>query len=128
MHPGRLVVVTGVVVTGTALLLPFATLPVIGTVDGVDGDGWPVMLPIAVTAMMALLGDRTVGHRARSGIPALVAACGALLFASAKAADAMAAVREAGEGASLGVGSWVMLAGTLIVIAGEVATMAVPPR
>jgi hypothetical protein len=58
----------------------------------------------------------------------LVAACGALVFGSAKAADAVAAVREAGEGASLGAGSWVMLAGTVVVIVGEVVAMVVPPR
>jgi hypothetical protein len=128
MHPGRLVLLGGVVVAGMAVLLPFATLPVIGTVDGVDGDAWPVLIPIAVAAAASLVGDRTLGHRARSGIPVLVAACGALVFASAKAADAVAAVREAGEGASLGAGSWVMLAGTLVVVVGEVVAMVVPPR
>lgn len=128
MHPARLVVLAGVLVTGLAVLLPFASLPVVGTLDGVDADGWPVLIPVAPVMLAALVGDRTLGHRARSGIPALIAACVALVFAAAKAADAVGAVRDAGEGASLGVGPWVMLAGTLILVAGEVLAMALPPR
>lgn len=128
MHPGRLVVAAGIVLSGLAVLLPFATFPVIGTVDGVDADAWPVLLPLAPVLLFSLAGDRTLGHRARSGIPSLIAACVAAVFASAKLADAIGAVRNAGEGAALGAGPWVMLAGTVIALAGETLAMVIPPR
>ncbi len=128
MHPGRLVVTAGVVVAGLAVLFPFVDLPVIGTVDGVDGDAWPALIPLAAVLLPALLGDRSLGHRARSGVPSLVACCTAAVFASAKLADSVGAVRDAGEGASLGAGPWVMLVGTLVAIVGEVLAMTIPPR
>jgi hypothetical protein len=128
MHPGRLVVAAGIVLSGLAVLLPFATFPVIGTVDGVEADAWPVLLPLALVLVFALAGDRTLGHRARSGIPSLITACVAGVFASAKVADAIGAVQDAGEGATLGAGPWVMLAGTVIAIVGEVLAMVIPPR
>lgn len=128
MHPARLVVTAGVALSGLAVLLPFATLPVVGTIDGVDADAWPVLIPLAPVLLLSLVGDRTLGHRARSGIPALVSACAAAVFASAKLADAVGAVRDAGEGASVRAGPWVMLAATIVVIVGELLAMTLPPR
>lgn len=128
MHPARPVVAVGTALAALSLLLPLATFPVIGPVDGIDGDAWPVLLPLAPVLAGALLGDRALGHRAGVGIPMLVAACLAIVFAAAKAADASRAVSRVGEGAAVGFGAWAVLVCTGVVAAGEVLALVKPPR
>ena len=128
MHPGRLVVVAGSVTAAVALLFPFVSFPVIGPVDGFDGDAWPAVALLAPAMAAAVLGDRRVAHRIPVGIPMLLLCAGAVVFAAAKAADAVSAVRAAGGDAALGVGPWVLLIGTVAAAIGEVLALLLPPR
>lgn len=118
MHRSRLVTLAGVAITGLALFLPQARFPVIGPVDGFDGAAWPVMLPLAPLALIALLGDRPEGYRTPVAALAVLLSCGALVFAVAKALDAVAAAAAVAGGA-VRAGPWLVLAGTTLVLLGS---------
>ena len=118
MHYSRLVSLSGVLITGLALFLPQARFPVVGPVDGFDGDAWPVMLPLALVALLALLGDRREGHGVAVGVLAVVLCCAALVFGVAKAVDAVAAA-GAVEGGAVRAGPWVVLAGSVLALLGS---------
>ena len=118
MHHSRLVTLAGVAVAGLALFLPQARFPVIGPVDGFDGAAWPVMLPLAPLALLAVLGDRPEGHRLPVALLAVLLSCAALVFAVAKAVDAVAAA-GAVVGAAVRAGPWMVLAGAALALAGS---------
>ena len=118
MHRSRLLTLAGVAVTGLALFLPQARFPVVGTVDGFDGAAWPVMLPLAPLVLLALLGDRPEGYRIPVAVLALLLSCAALVFAAAKAIDAVVAA-GAVEGGAWRAGPWVVLAGCALAVAGS---------
>jgi hypothetical protein len=118
VHYSRLVSLSGVLTTGLALFLPQARFPVVGPVDGFDGDAWPVMLPLALVALLAVVGDRREGHGVAAGIPAVVLCCAALVFGVAKAVDAAAAA-GAVEGGAVRAGPWVVLTGTAVALLGS---------
>lgn len=116
MHPFRLVVLGGTGFAVLAMLLPFASFPVVGTVDGVTADAWPALLPLLVAALIALTGRSSQGLDAIAGVTAVTAGALALLFSLVKMTDAILAVRDT-AGASLGPGGWVLSAATLVVTA-----------
>ncbi len=118
MHRARIVILAGVVTAGLALFLAQATFPVLGPVDGFAGDAWPVMLPLAPVAVLALMGDRAEGHRPVTGSVGLVLSCSALAFAVAKVIDALQAARLV-EGAAVGAGPWVVAAGAALAVLGS---------
>lgn len=118
MHRSRLVTLAGVALAGLALFLPQARFPVVGPVDGFDGAAWPVMLPLAPLALFALLGDRPEGYRLPVAVMAILLSCAALVFAVAKALDAVAAV-AAVEGGAVRAGPWVVLAGVALALLGS---------
>jgi len=128
IHPARLMVAAGTLLAGLSLLLTFASFPVIGPIDGIDGDAWPAVLPLLPVFALSVFGDRTLGHRPQVGVPALALACAAVVFAAAKAADASRAVGAAGEGAAVGLGTWALLLSCGVVAAGEVVALLLPPR
>jgi hypothetical protein len=112
------VTLAGVALGGLALFLPQAHLPILGPVNGFNGAAWPVMIPLAPLALFALLGDRPEGYRLPVSVLAVICSCGALVFAIAKAMDARAAA-GAVEGGSVQAGPWVVLAGTVLALAGS---------
>ena len=118
MHRSRLVTLAGVALAGLALFLPQVHLPVLGPVDGFDGAAWPVMLPLAPLALFALLGDRPEGYRLPVAVLAVLLSCSAVVFAVAKAVDAVAAA-GAVEGGAVRAGPWVVLAGTALALLGS---------
>lgn len=118
MHYSRIISVAGALVAGLALFLPQARFPVIGPVDGFDGAAWPVILPLALVGLLALLGDRREGHGVAVAIAAVLLCCAALVFAVAKAVDAVAAA-GAVEGGAVRAGPWVVLAGTVLALLGS---------
>jgi len=118
VHRSRLVTLAGVALTGLALFLPQVRFPVIGPVDGFDGAAWPVMLPLALLALCALVGDRPEGYRVPVAVLGVLLSSAAVAFAAAKACDAAAAV-AAVEGGAGRVGPWMVLAGTALVLLGS---------
>ena len=118
MHYSRLVSLSGALITALALFLPQVRFPVIGPVDGFDGDAWPVILPLALVALLALVGDRREGHGVAVGVLAVVLCCAALVFGVAKAVDAAAAA-GAVEGGAVRAGPWVVLAGSALALLGS---------
>jgi hypothetical protein len=128
VHAGRLAVLAGLGFAGIALFLPFASFPIVGPVDGIEGDAWPVLIPLLPIAVRVAVGNRSFGYRPPSGVAMLGLSGAAIVFAAAKVADASAAVSAAGEGASVGGGAWVLLAATIVVAGGHVVAMLLPPR
>lgn len=118
MHRSRIVILAGVVLAGLALLLPQARFPTLGFVDGFAADTWPVMLPLAPVALLAVIGDRAEGHRPPVAAAGLLLSCAALVFAVAKVIDAVLAVRPM-EGAAVGAGTWVVAAGAALAVLGS---------
>lgn len=118
MHHSRLISLAGVLIAGLALFLPQARFPVVGPVDGFDGDAWPVMVPLVMVALLAVLGERRAGHGVAAGILAVVLCCAALVFGVAKAVDAAAAA-GAVEGGAVRAGPWVVLAGSALALLGS---------
>ncbi len=118
MHYSRLISLAGALVAGLALFLPQARFPVVGPVDGFDGAAWPVILPLALVGMLAFLGDRREGHGVAVAVVAVLLSCTALVFAVAKAVDAVAAA-GAVEGGAVRAGPWVVLAGSVLALTGS---------
>ncbi|NNF65616.1 MAG: hypothetical protein HKN07_15340 [Acidimicrobiia bacterium] len=124
MHPARWTVVGGFVTCAISLALGFVTLPLTGTISGLSGDGWPILLILAIPLALAVLGDRTEGLGPIASTAA-IALCGvAVVFAVAKFVDARLAVDAAGSSgaASIGPGIWLMLTGAVIALMGSVAS------
>ena len=59
LHPQRLAVAIAAAVGGIATFLPWATVPIMGTVDGTVGDGWITLGLFAGVVAAALLGQRS---------------------------------------------------------------------
>lgn len=123
MHPWRIVTLVGAAFAVLSLPFPFATLPTLGAIDGIDAAAWPALLPLAPLVLAAVIGDRRRGLRSLGVIAALLAAAAAVLYAALKLTDAVLAVRSA-SGASLGSGGFVLLGGALLCLGGA-ATAAV---
>lgn len=119
MHPFRPMVLGGVGFSIVATLLPFASFPVAGTLDGLAADAWPALVLLAPVAAFTFLGPQQLGWSTGVGITAVVLAAGSFVLASAKVADASRAVGDV-AGASLGPGSWVLAASTLVTLLGTV--------
>ena len=108
-----------------SMLLPFASFPVIGSVDGLSADAWPALLPLIPVVMIVLNGRWDLNLKPVPGIAA-VALCGlSLVFSLVKVADAVVAVR-ATTGATLGAGPWVSVAAVMVATTG--AAFGTSPR
>jgi len=121
MHPWRIVTLAGSAITALALLLPLASFPVIGPVDGFDGQAWPVFIPLGLVLLMVVLGPWSEGLPTVLGSTAVILAASAVVFAAVKFADAVVAARDGGG--SIGTGSWLVLAGTVTVAIGCVISL-----
>jgi hypothetical protein len=122
MHVSRPVVLTGTLFAVIALALPFASFPVIGAVDGIRADAWPVAAVLAPAALLAALGDWSRGSGPLAGGVALVGACAGLVFSIVKIADAVVSVRGI-AGASVGPGGGVLALGTATVVTGSILAL-----
>jgi hypothetical protein len=120
MHPFRLIVIGGTGFGVLAMLLPFASFPVVGAVDGISADAWPTLLPLMVVLIISLTGRWNEGLGAVAGVAAVLAAGSSLLFSVVKVTDAVTAVRDT-AGASLGPGPLVLLAAVVVVLGGAAA-------
>jgi hypothetical protein len=114
-------VLAGSGLAGAALFLTQVRFPVVGSVNGIDGDAWPVLIPLAPLLLLTLFGDRVEGYRPAAGLLGILFACAAVVFAAIKTADAVLAARSAGG--SVGAGPWLVLAATAVVVVGTVLGM-----
>lgn len=124
MHPARWIVVGGFIACAVSLTLGFVTLPLTGTISGISGGGWPILLMLAIPFALATVGDRTEGLGPFASTAA-IALCGVgVVFAVAKFVDARLAVDTASASgtASIGPGIWLMLAGAVVALIGSVAS------
>lgn len=117
MHPYRLIVLTGVGFGVLSMLLPFASLPVRGPVDGLSADAWPALIALTPVVFIALNNRWDDGLESISAITAVGCAGMALVFAVVKVADAVVAVRDT-AGATLGPGGWILVASCVAAVAG----------
>lgn len=117
MHPFRPIVLAGVGFAAISMLLPFASLPVIGAVDGLSADAWPALLPLIPVVLLALTGGWKLGLEPAPGVTA-VALCGlSLVFSLVKVADSVVAVRGT-PGATLGPGAWILASAVMVATGG----------
>ena len=121
MHPWRIIALSGSGIGALALLLPFATFPVIGPVDGFDGDAWPVLILLGPIVAAALIGPWREGLPPVLGLPAILLGAAAIVFSSVKLSDAVLAARSV-DG-SVGAGAWLLLVATVLVGAGAVGSL-----
>ena len=120
MHPARITVLGGTGFAVISMLLPFASFPIVGAVDGVSADAWPALLPLVLVVILTLRGRWDHGLEPIAGVTAVVAASASLVFALVKVADALVAVRET-PGATMGPGAFVLSAATAVTVAGTAA-------
>jgi len=117
VHPFRPIVLAGMGFAMLSMLLPFASFPVVGSVDGISADAWPALLPFIPLLVLVLTGRWNVSFAARPGIAA-VALCGlSLAFSLVKLLDAVVSVRET-AGATLGAGAWSLIAAVSVATGG----------
>jgi len=117
MHPFRLVVIGGTGFGVLAMLLPFASFPVVGAVDGISADAWPALLPLMIVVVLSLTGRWDEGFGGTTGTIAVLASAAALVFSVVKLTDAVIAVRET-AGAAVGPGGYVLIASVTVVTVG----------
>lgn len=122
MHPWHPIAIVGTAFAALSMPFPFATLPVLGVLNGIEADAWPSLIPLLPLVLFASMGDWGRGLRPTAAIAVIVPACLAVIFAVAKLADAVLAVR-ATTGASMGAGAFVLLGGTLIALGGAAAAL-----
>jgi hypothetical protein len=125
MHLYRPIVLAGAVFGALALFLPFATLPVIGAIDGIAGDGWPALIVAGPVVAKAALGDWSRGNQPFVGITLTVMGCLATVVAAVKLADAVGAVRGL-DGAALGPGAPLLVGSMALVAAGAAFSLRRP--
>lgn len=114
MHPFRLAVLAGSAIGVVSMLLPFASFPVIGPVNGVSADAWPALLPLIVALLFSATGRWSNGLDAGPGLVAVIAGATALVFSIVKLGDAVIATRGT-AGAALGPGGFVLAGAALCV-------------
>ena len=123
MHPSRVVILSSAFVGAVALLMPFVSSPMTGSINGIDGYAWPAVALAAVPAVFALIGDRREGFWTPLALLAIVITSGAALFTVAKAIDAADAAQTArtliGEG-SIGAGTWILVVAMIGSLFGSV--------
>jgi hypothetical protein len=120
MRPFRLIVIGGTGFGVLAMLLPFASFPVVGAVDGISADAWPALLPLMIVVVISLTGRWDAGLEGPTGVVAVLSAALALVFSVVKLTDAAIAVRDA-AGASVGPGPYVLIAAVVVVLGGSAA-------
>ena len=102
-----------------SMLLPFASFPIVGSIDGLTADAWPALLPLVVLLLITLTSRWDLGFDPLPGIAAVGMGAASLIFSLIKVTDAIVAVRDTTE-ATLGPGAWVLTAAAVVATAGAV--------
>ena len=122
MHRSRLVILIGAAVAALSLPLPLVSLGAAGSVNGVDGDGWPGVVILMIVAVVALLGDRGESLTAAGTLVAMAGSGVAVVFSVVKLADAADAIDLIGEG-SFGIGLWLLMASGVVAFVGAALSL-----
>lgn len=117
MQPFRLVVLGGIGFAVVSMLLPFASFPIVGVVDGIAADAWPALIPLTVVVVAMLVGPPDVSLSPTAGVVSVLGSSAALVFSLVKVADAIVAARET-AGATVGPGSFVLSAAAVVATGG----------
>ncbi len=119
MHPFRPIILAGVGFAVVSMLLPFASFPIVGSIDGLSADAWPALLPLVVLLLITLTSRWDLGFDPLAGIAAVGMGAASLIFSLVKVTDAIVAVRDTAD-ATLGPGAWVLTAAAVVATAGAV--------
>jgi len=106
VHRSRRTLLLGILVTGLVILLPVADLPTLGAINGIDGDAWPVLIPLVSALALFLFGDRAERPAHPVTVIAALLTTAGLGFSIVKLLDAHRAVSEAGG--NVGIGAWAL--------------------
>jgi hypothetical protein len=99
------------------MLLPFASFPIVGSIDGLSADAWPALLPLVVLLLITLTSPWDLGFDPLVGIAAVAMGAASLAFSLVKVTDAIVAVRDTAD-ATLGPGVWVLTAAVVVATGG----------
>ena len=97
-------------------MLPFASLPT-GTVNGIDGDAWPVLILLGPLLVLFLVGERAEHPMTAVTVIGILLALAALGFSIAKLVDAARAVADAGG--SVAAGAWALPLTAAVAVSGS---------
>lgn len=78
MHKQKLVVLIISIIGMLCTFMPWVNIPLIGAINGIQGDGWITLTTFAVTAILSLTKDQAAPLKKGQGY--LVAGLGGLLF------------------------------------------------
>lgn len=106
MHRSRRTLLVGTLLTALAILLPFADLPTVGAINGIDADAWPALIPLGSALVVFLIGDRVERPATAITAIAILLTVAGLNFSAIKLLDAHRAVSDAGG--SVGIGAWAL--------------------
>ncbi len=116
MHRSRIVILAGALLGLLSLPLPLVDLDEVGSLNGIEGDGWPAVVLLGIVAVLALLGDRGEGLPAPAAVVAAAGAGLAVVYAVVKVVDAADAIDI--TGGAFGIGLWLLLAAGVVAMAG----------
>ena len=116
MHRSRRTLLLGTLLAALVILLPVAALPNLGTINGIDGNAWPVLIPLVVALVLFLFGDRAERPAPPVTVIAALLATAGLGFSIVKLLDAHRAVSDAGG--SVGIGAWALPVTSAVALLG----------
>ena len=106
MHRSRRTLLLGTLLAALVILLPVAALPTLGTINGIDGNAWPVLIPLGPALVLFLVGDRVERPAAAITVVVILLAAAGLGFSIVKLLDAHRAVSDAGG--TMAIGAWLL--------------------
>ena len=121
MHRSRVLLIAAAAIGAISLALPFVRFAQQGSVAGIDGYAWPVVIVLAIPAALAMFGDRAESLRPSLAVGTIGFAGIAVVLAAFKLADAVKASDT--PGAAVGAGPWVLLGACVLAMAGGLASL-----
>jgi len=115
VHRSRRTVLLGTMLAAVVVMLPFANLPT-GTINGIDGDAWPVLILLGPALVLFLLGARAENPIATITVIGILLAVAAFGFSIVKLVDAHRAVSDAGG--TIAIGAWALPVATAVALTG----------
>ena len=111
----------GTALGALSLPLPFLNSSLTGSVNGIEGDAWPAVVALLPLALASVSGDRRESFGSVGTLLAALAAAAATLFSVSKLVDGLRAVdslQAIGQEASIGIGAWLLLGGSVFALFG----------
>lgn len=126
MHLQRKVVAIAAALGMFATFLPWANVPIVGSVSGTAGDGWITFVLFLITLVVAMRGDKVTLLKGKNIYGAVIPAGLAALIGIWKIADFNAAMNNLGDdpfsvaissSVSIGMGLYVLIAAGVVASA-----------